>query len=70
VEALPPGSRGERLGLRPGDLILTVNNRPVSARDLAAAVRKAAETPLVLEIRRNGKELRLSEPAAPQGGTP
>lgn len=64
---LPPGTRGALLtevlpgglaaeaGLRPGDVILEVNRRPVrSAREFVEAVRQSPRADLVLLVNRGG----------------
>ncbi|HEY8369603.1 MAG TPA: DegQ family serine endoprotease [Thermodesulfobacteriota bacterium] len=56
VAGVAPGSPAEKAGLRPGDVILDVNRRPVSGPDEAAeAIRKAPATePLLVRVAREG----------------
>lgn len=62
VEELTPGGPGEEAGLRPGDIVTSFNNVPITdARDLTAQVRALAagtETELVFE--RNGEEVTVT----------
>ena len=55
-----PGSRGEKLGLKPGDVIVGVNGQPMnSVHELRDAV--TTHPHLVVSIIRNGQQLTLEE---------
>jgi len=60
VQQVNPDGRAADAGIQPGDIILEVNRQPIqSVDDLRAAVRKAAEKPTLLLVRRsdeNGNE--------------
>jgi len=44
ISQLEPGALGERAGLRPGDIVLAMDDRPIkAAEDLVAAVAQAAQ---------------------------
>ena len=63
VTTVSPGSRGEKLGLKPGDVIRKVNGKPV---DDAASLRRAltdAKDALVLDVERGGVATVLKEKA-------
>lgn len=57
VTLVLPGSRGEQLGLRPGDVIRRVNGKPVEDAAMLRRVLTDTEEPLVVDI------VRLAEPA-------
>jgi hypothetical protein len=64
VGAVLPRTRAERIGLKPGDVIRRVNDKPMtSAQDLRQAVTESDK--LVLFVARDGKETKLEEPPAP-----
>jgi len=55
VESLAPGGLGQRMGLRPGDVILEVNGQPIhSAREFARTVEQMGDNDLVLLVNRGG----------------
>jgi putative radical SAM enzyme (TIGR03279 family) len=54
IESVAPGSLGEALGLRPGDVLLAVNGQPV--RDVIDVQFYAAEEFLQLAVEREGEE--------------
>ncbi len=60
VQQVNPDGRAADAGIQPGDIILEVNRQPVqSVEDLRTAVRKAAEKPTLLLVRRQaGDEAR------------
>jgi putative radical SAM enzyme (TIGR03279 family) len=55
VAGVAPGSLAERIGLRPGDLLVAINGQPV--RDVIDVQFLAAEELLSLHLRRNGADL-------------
>ncbi|HRE15605.1 MAG TPA: RIP metalloprotease RseP [Rhodocyclaceae bacterium] len=56
IGAVVPASAGERAGLRPGDLILTINGREVvSWRQVVELVRESAGKPLAVTVERMGE---------------
>lgn len=56
VTMVLPGSRGEQLGLRPGDVIQRVNGKPVNDAAMLRRVLTDTQDPLVIDI------VRLAEP--------
>jgi S1-C subfamily serine protease len=63
VTAVSPGSRGEKLGLKNGDIIRKVNGKPVED---AASLRRTLtdnKDPLVLDVERGGVQAVLREKA-------
>jgi len=57
ISSVAPGSLAERIGLRPGDELLAINDQPV--RDVIDVRFAAAEEVLILQIRRDGEERTL-----------
>jgi regulator of sigma E protease len=56
IEAVQPGSAAERAGLRPQDLIVSINGTPIdSFSELQRLVSASAGEPLVLEVERGGR---------------
>jgi membrane-associated protease RseP (regulator of RpoE activity) len=56
VQGARPGGLGQRLGLRPGDVIQEVSGRPVgSCQEFAQAVAEAADRDVVLLVHRRGQ---------------
>jgi NifB/MoaA-like Fe-S oxidoreductase len=62
VSAVEPGGLAAQMGLRPGDVILTVNGYPL--RDVIDFRFYSAEEEVELEVRRDGQALTLSGPRA------
>jgi regulator of sigma E protease len=63
VQSVPPGSAGERAGLKPGDKLVAVDGRPiVNSSDFIAAVTGAPGGVLSVEILRGGERQTLSTP--------
>jgi regulator of sigma E protease len=65
-----PGSALERGGLRPGDQIIALTDGAQSVtthtwRQLLQAVARANDRPLVLDVRREGRDARLAVPSSP-----
>jgi len=70
VDTVEPGSPAAKAGLQRGDLIVTLNGRPIVAfEQLVEAVRGSNGHALNLTVRRNGKEMPF-EVAPLQGLTP
>jgi serine protease Do len=58
VQEVSPGSRAERAGLEPGDVIQEVNRKPVESVDaLRAEVRGSSSRPVLMLITREGHNL-------------
>ena len=71
LSAVQTGSPAEEAGLRAGDVLLRVDNRPVTtADDVRAAIRVAGERDMPVLVRRDGQEqtLHLVPRANPQDG--
>ena len=61
VQDVEPDGRAADAGIQPGDVIVEVNRKPVaSVDDLRAAVRGAADRPLLLLVNREGQDLFLT----------
>jgi hypothetical protein len=61
VSQVLPQYRADKMGMRVGDTILTLNGVPVLAKGLIEAVVKA-KRPYVIEVLRGGKHITLEEP--------
>ncbi len=63
VQSVPPGSAGERAGLKAGDKLVAVDGRPiVNSSDFIGAVTGAPGGVLSVEVLRGGERLTLSTP--------
>ena len=63
VQSVPPGSAGERAGLKPGDKLVAVDGRPImNSSDFIAAVTGAPGGVLSVEVLRGGERQTLSTP--------
>ncbi|MGH8415435.1 MAG: PDZ domain-containing protein, partial [Gammaproteobacteria bacterium] len=62
VNQVVPGSQAEKAGIKPNDVIVSVNGSPItSAADLANAVgAMRVGTPLTLGVIRNGKQMTIN----------
>jgi len=59
--AVDPGSPAETAGIRSGDVLLSVEGKPIQAlQDLSQALEKSQSKPVELKVLRNGQELTLS----------
>jgi serine protease Do len=65
VANVAPGGAAARAGIRPGDVILEINRKPVNnAADAAAALRAIAEKEVALVLAwREGQEVFITIPA-------
>jgi hypothetical protein len=61
VDSVAPDSRGARIGLEVGDVILEVQGRTVPRRGLARTIRAVGEERLTLKVRRDGRVVKLTE---------
>ena len=60
IKAVNPGETADKAGVKPGDVIVSVNGeRVVFKEHLADAIAKNANKPVDLLVRRNGQELHL-----------
>jgi membrane-associated protease RseP (regulator of RpoE activity) len=67
VDAVDPNSPAERAGMRPGDLIVGVDGRPVdSSTNVLPFVAQSSGRPMTVDIKRGGTIVRLR--ARPQNG--
>jgi len=61
VADVRPGSTSERDGLKRGDIITGVNNRPISSlKDLVEEITLSEDKPMMVKILREGKEITLT----------
>jgi hypothetical protein len=67
VNRVVKGSNAEQIGLRPGDVILTINNQPASPASDAAELLRGFPSgrPLLLTVERGGEPTRLTGRYAP-----
>ena len=67
INRIVRGSNAEQIGLRPGDIVLTINNRAApSGADIAELLRGfPAGQPLLLTVARSGESVRLTGRYAP-----
>ncbi|MGH8173315.1 MAG: PDZ domain-containing protein [Rhodanobacteraceae bacterium] len=69
VLAVTPGGSAERMGLRAGDVLLALNDKPLAAADGAATLRQTVDTlpdngQLSFNVRRDGRTQTLSGASA------
>jgi len=60
IQAVTPGSPAEKAGLKPGDLILRIDGRPVYFYSFIETVEGSPEKPLAFEVDRGGRTVRLT----------
>jgi serine protease Do len=64
VSEVEPGSRAAKAGLRPEDLIVEIDRKPIaSAEDAVAALRSGGKTTHLLKVRRAGTVLFVPLPS-------
>jgi hypothetical protein len=68
VRDVAPGSLGERLGVRPGDLLFTFDSPENAAVDETSMVALVQQNTIALEVRRAGVTQRLSLDLREEGG--
>ena len=61
VTQVLPQYRADKMGMKVGDTILTLNGQPVTAGDLVQRVVKA-QRPYVIDVKRAGRRVTLTEP--------
>ncbi len=60
ISMVKPGSAAEAAGFQPGDLILSIDGKPISRfEELQQVVRDSAGVPLTMVVRRDGREVPL-----------
>ncbi len=70
IRSVNPGDPAERAGIKPGDVILAVDGRPVSfMRQLSEAIAGNPETPITLTVRRDGRPIDIRVTPERQGKT-
>jgi regulator of sigma E protease len=70
IQSVQPGSPAEQAGLKPGDVVLSVNGQPITfARQLSEALSPHAGEPVTIEIARNGSKQALQVTPKPSGKT-
>jgi len=74
INRVVKGSNAERIGLRAGDVVVTINNQPATAEaDLVELLRSyPAGRPLLLTVERGGESVRVTgryAPTMPAGGS-
>jgi len=66
VGQVQPGSAAEQGGMRPGDVILSIDGRHIARfEDVQQAVRLNPGTPITIVVRRDGRELELQVTPTP-----
>ena len=67
INRVVKGSNAEQIGLRPGDVILTINNQPASPGIDAADLLRSYPSgrPLLFTVERGGESVRLTGRYAP-----
>src|SRR5207245_3310805 len=61
VGSVVPDSRGEKIGLKVGDVIGKINDKPVKEIEELREILSAAKGPIEMVVVREGKELKLEE---------
>jgi regulator of sigma E protease len=60
VQSVSPGQRAEKAGIKPGDVVLTIDGKPITfSGHLRDAIAKHPEQPITLTILRDGHEQQI-----------
>jgi regulator of sigma E protease len=60
INSIVPNSPADIVGLKPGDKIIAINQKPVTSAEEVINIIKSADRPIVLEVERKGEQLKFT----------